>query len=345
MSLLDIARPEIRALEPYVGATHAAGAIRLNANEAPDEGGGLNRYPACRPEHLHAAIAVQHSVAADNVLVTRGSSEAIDLLMRAFCRAGVDNVVISPPTFELYGLYAHIQGAATVAVPLRAEQGFALDGNRLLEACTRDTKLVFICSPNNPTGNRVPARQIELVLEGRRNRSLVVIDEAYVEFSGEPSMVNRLHEFDNLVVLRSLSKARALAGARCGAAIGDERIIELLGRILPPYALSTPVTELALEALSAHGLEHSGATVATTIAERERLARSMGQIAMVDTCWPSDANFLLVRFRDIEQAKQRFAAAKILVREFPRNAVLRGCMRITVGTPAENDAVLEALGR
>jgi len=343
VSILQVARAEIRALKPYLPARQEAHAIRLNANESATANGGLHRYPEIRPAGIQAQLASHFAVAPGNLLATRGSSEAIDLLLRAFCRAGIDNIVISSPTFEMYRVYANIQGAETIAVSLSPDDDFALDPQRFLDACTPESKLIFVCSPNNPAGTPVAAAAIEKLLEARRDQSVVVVDEAYIEFSNEVSRVEWLHRFDNLVVLRTMSKAQGLAGARCGAVIGSEQLISMLDGVLSPYAMSTPVIECVLDALSGQRLQQSAASVADTVAERNRMAAALEGLDLVERCWPSAANFLLVRFGDIEKARVRLRAARILIREFAEDLTLEHCARITVGTPAENNALLEAL--
>ena len=216
MSIVQIARAEIRALIPYDSARQEWPTIRLNANESASANGGLRRYPDLRPGKLAARLAHHFGVDPGNLLVTRGSSEGIDLLLRAFCRAGVDNIVISPPTFEMYRVYADIQGATTITVPLSSDDNFALNAERLLDGCNPQSKLIFVCSPNNPSGAPAAPAAIEKLLESRRDRSIVVVDEAYIEFSAQESCVSWLPRFENLVILRTLSKAQGLAGARCG---------------------------------------------------------------------------------------------------------------------------------
>ena len=343
MSVAELVRPEIRALKSYVPAPPHPHVIRLNANESAAAGNGLHRYPEFGPGQLHTRLAHHFSVPESNLLVTRGSSEAIDLLLRAFCRAGVDNVVISPPTFEMYRVYADIQGATAISVPLAPASDFRLDAGEILDACTAESKLIFVCSPNNPSGTLVPAEVIEEIVVARQKQSVVVVDEAYLEFSQAPSVAESIRRFDNLVVLRTLSKAQRLAGARCGVAIARAPVISILGSILSPFAISTPTVDCVLEALSDDGLRQAAAAVATTIAERERLATLLGRLGSVERCWRSHANFLLVRFRDIDLVHRRLRAANIVVREFGQQEALNNCVRITVGTAVENDALLKAL--
>ncbi|HKZ72869.1 MAG TPA: aminotransferase class I/II-fold pyridoxal phosphate-dependent enzyme, partial [Steroidobacteraceae bacterium] len=214
--VLELARPEILALQAYEYAEWDASLERLHANELPwralgdASAAGLNRYPEPQPHELVARLAELYGVAPDALLIGRGSDEAIDLLVRAFCRAGTDAVVICPPTFGMYAVAARIQGAAVRSVPLRAA-GFELDAAAVLDACGPDVKLVFLCSPNNPTGNRLAGRELRQVIEGTAERALVVVDEAYVEFADAGSLAGQLDRYPNLVILRTLSKAYGLA--------------------------------------------------------------------------------------------------------------------------------------
>jgi histidinol-phosphate aminotransferase len=343
-----LARPEISGLHPYAAARQQPGSVRLNANEAAvplTPGAALNRYPEIRPARLQERLAAHYGVTPGNLLVTRGSSEAVDLLIRGFCRAGRDSIVISPPTFGMYRVYADIQGARTISVPLSAERDFCLDADAVLRRCTDDTKLIFVCSPNNPTGSTVPLDVIRAIAGARASRSLIVVDEAYAEFSAEPSAVPDVEHRDNLVVLRTLSKALSLAGARCGAVIGAADVISMLNAILAPYALATPVVNSVLEALSLDNLRRAAKAVAVTVRERERMRRALAESPEVLKVWPSEANFLLVRLSDMAAMRSRLARERILVRELEGDAALEGCVRITVGTRRENDLLLAALAR
>ncbi len=226
MSVLDLARPEIRALKPYSSARMEAsgGSVLLNANESPwpavmAGGIALNRYPDPQPDELIRALADLYGVAPARVLAGRGSDEAIDLLVRLFCRAGQDAVAICPPTFGMYAVSAAIQGAAIVEVPLRGD--FSLDADALLAHVDANVKIVFLCSPNNPTGNLVPLATISHIVATLAGRAIVVVDEAYIEFAGTSSAATLLDRYDNLAVLRTLSKAHALAAARIGVAAGS----------------------------------------------------------------------------------------------------------------------------
>lgn len=252
--LLELARPEIRELRPYAYATWDPALVRLHANENPwaDETDHtewlINRYPEPQPRALGAALAAYYGVGPDRVLACRGSDEGIDLLIRAFCRAGCDRVMTCPPTFAMYGFAAAVQGAEVVEVPLDA--GFDLDADAVLGAWSPAIKIVFLCSPNNPSGNRLDERAIERVIAALSGRALVVVDEAYVELAGAPSCLPLQSRYSELVVLRTLSKAHGLAGARCGAVLAVPAVIDLLARIIPPYALSAPSIMAALAALA-----------------------------------------------------------------------------------------------
>lgn len=347
MSAAALARPEIAALTPYETARQQADTVRLNANEVPFSAAGetgLNRYPAIRPDALERRLADALDVAPDGLLATRGSSEAIDLLIRTFCRAYRDSILVTPPTFAMYRVYADMQAADVIEVPRLTERDFAVDVSAVLAAATDTTKLIFICSPNNPTGGIVPRDDILALLRARAGQSLIVVDEAYVEFSGERSLADELGQFDNLVVLRTLSKARGLAAARCGAVAAAPDVIGLLRRMLPPYAFSAPTTDAVLDALGEDTDGAAAGRVAAIVAERERLRDALERLAGVERIWDSAGNFLLVRFADLDAVERRLAARRILIRTYRGNPVLRGCARITVGAPRETDLLLEALG-
>ena len=301
MTADQIARKEILSLRTLTTGAQDQSSIRLNANEAPDchrfpdDKLGLNRYPEVRPSALRSRMAELYSVPCASLLVTRGSSEGIDILIRAFCRADQDNILTLPPTFELYRFFAQIQGAATISAALRVASDFAIDTDAVLKACTDDTKLVFICTPNNPTGNVVSYDDIARVVDARKGKSIVVVDEAYIEFSGEKSLASEVTTHENLIVLRTLSKAYALAGARCGAAIANASMIDVLSRVLPPFSLSTPVVDNVLKALAPERLSIAERRIAETVAERHRLFDELKRIRCVDKVWPSHGNFLLFR--------------------------------------------------
>ena len=345
MSVLDLARPEIRAMQPYSSARMEAsgGKVFLNANESPwtpqGDDLGCNRYPDPQPAALIDALAALYGVQRDQLLVGRGSDEAIDLLVRAFCRAGEDAILIQPPTFGMYAVCAHIQNAAVIEVALAAD--FTLDVDAVLAAVTPAVKLVFICSPNNPTGQTVPRAAVERLVQALAGRAVLVVDEAYVEFAEAGSVADLIGQYDNLAILRTLSKAWALAGARVGTLLAHADVIALLRRIMPPYPLPLPCVAAALAALSAPSVaaEH----IAVIDEQRGVMRAALARVAGVREVLPSQANFLAVRFDDAGAVYQRLLAAGIVVRDVRRYPNLADALRITIGTPAENARVLAIL--
>lgn len=346
---LSLARPEILALKAYEHATWDPRLERLHANESPwrvpgdASGAGLNRYPEPQPRELVDALAKLYGVQPAQLLVGRGSDEGIDLLTRGFCAAGRDAVLVCPPTFGMYAVAARIQGAEVISVPLRREAGFALDLPALRATLSPLVKLVYLCTPNNPTGNALPDADVLAVLQACAGRSLVVVDEAYAEFSGDPGHARRLAEHPHLVVLRTLSKAHGLAGARVGSLIASPAIVALLRKIIPPYAMAQPTVEAALQALSPPAQAVSRERITATIAERSRLAAALAASRCVSRVWPSAANFLLVEFHDAGAALQAIKGAGLIVRDFRGAAGLGEALRITVGTPEQNERLIRSL--
>lgn len=350
MSWVDsLARPEIAALRPYEHAAWEPGLARLHANELPWRGdadaslAGLNRYPEPQPRALIGRLAPLYGVAPEQLLVCRGSDEAIDLLTRAFCAAQRDAVLICPPTFGMYAAAARIQGALLVEVPLRAERGFELDAEGLLaHERLEGVKLVFLCSPNNPTGNALSAAAILAVADRLAGRALVVVDEAYIEFSQRASLAACIAERPHLAVLRTLSKAHGLAGARLGTLIADPEVIALLAKLIAPYAVPQLVLEAVTRLLSPEHLRTLPARIERILSERSRLEQTLATLPGVTAVLPSAANFLLARFVDPAAALARARAARLLVRDLRALAGLEDALRITVGTPEQNDRLLEA---
>jgi len=344
-----LARPEIRDLNPYRAAHYEDGLVRLNANETPwpppgdHSATGVNQYPEIRPLTLTRRLADLYSVDASQLLVTRGSSEAIDLLVRCFCRPGADDIVICPPTFGMYAMYAQVQGAGIVEVPLRAEDGFDVDVDAITAAWTDRTKLAFVCSPNNPTGNSFATDSIVALAKALRGRGIVVVDAAYVEFAATDPTRELLEAGDNVVVLRTLSKAFGMAGIRCGAALAAPAVIDMLGSILPPYCYPTPCADVALACLAPENRDDMSARADRIRAERDRVAARLAALPSIEHVWPSASNFLLCRAtqppRLIEAAKR----GGFLIRDFSWDRHTPGCVRITIGSAEQNDRLLEAL--
>ncbi|RUL66687.1 histidinol-phosphate transaminase [Dyella dinghuensis] len=349
MSVLDLARPEIRTLQPYSSARmEAEGAqIMLNANEsawppAGDAGLGCNRYPDPQPGGLLQALATLYGVRSEQLFVGRGSDEAIDLLVRAFCGAGQDAILIQPPTFGMYAVCARIQNANIVEVPLADD--FSLDIERLVGAVTPAVKLVFLCTPNNPSGKSIARTDIEYLAKALVGRAVLVVDEAYIEFSDQQSAVDLINTYDHVAVLRTLSKAWALAGARIGSLLASPDVIALIRRIMPPYPLPLPCVSAAMSELSASGQAAARDNIAIVREQREIMRAALARLSGIREVLPSDANFLAVRFDDAGTVYQRLLKAGIVVRDIRRYPNLKDALRITIGTPEENARVLTVLG-
>jgi histidinol-phosphate aminotransferase len=344
-----LARPDIVALKAYEHAVWEPELERLHANELPwrsfadESSAGLNRYPEPQPRALVERLAELYGVAPNSVLVGRGSDEAIDLLVRGFCRAGQDSVIICPPTFGMYSVAARIQGAEVITVPLNADAGFALDEKAVLEKCTPDVKLVFLCSPNNPTGTLLSEASILNLARALEGRAVVVVDEAYIEFAGADSLARKISEYPQIAVLRTLSKAYALAGARCGTLIADPEVVTLLRKVIPPYAIAQLSMEAVLKVLEPTQLAISNARLATIVSERDRMLAAFPKLPNVSRVWPSASNFVLIEFEDVPLALSRSRGARLLIRDVRGYPGLSRCLRITVGSPEQNNRLLEAL--
>ena len=348
-SVTELARPEIQKLVPYEAANYADGLVRLNANETPWPAPGspaeadLNHYPPEKPEELQAALAAYYGVQTEQTLVTRGSSEAIDLLIRCFCSAGQDSIVVCPPTFGMYRVYADVQGAGVHEVPLQADNGYALDADSIVRNWPDDAKILFICSPNNPTGNRFATEEIDLIARLLSGRALIVVDAAYTEFGSDDPTHQLLNstEFNNVVVLRTLSKAFGLAGARCGALLGPPELVRMVGCVMPPYAIAKPVIENVLRCLTPEAQSEIVARVELLRTERERVATALRAMPGVEEVYPSEANFLLVRVADSKRFADLAMQGGVLVRNFGWQ--VPNCLRITIGSEDQNNQLIDSL--
>jgi histidinol-phosphate aminotransferase len=350
--VLDLVREDLRAFAGYSSArSHAVeGRIWLNANEsawnnAADAAGALRRYPAPQPEALRARLAALYGARAEQVLIGRGSDEAIDLLVRALCRAGQDPVVIAPPVFGMYAVCARLQGAPIVEAPMRDHaDGWVSDLAAMRDLATaRRAKIVFLCSPGNPTGELIELAAIRALAQALAGRALVVVDEAYLEYAGSESAVTLIDEYPNIAVLRTLSKLHALAGARIGCVIADPALIAVLRRCQAPYPVPEPCAALALRALEPDALDAARARAAQVRSERARMLVALSAFAGVRRVYPGAGNFLLARFDDAEDAYRRLLAAGVVVRDMRAVPGLEDALRITIGAPEENDALCAAL--
>ncbi len=345
-------RADLRAFSGYASARRQqqAGEIWLNANESAranvaDPVASCRRYPEPQPPALRSALAALYGVAEACLLIGRGSDEGIDLLLRTFCMPGQGAIVTAPPVFGMYAVCARLHGAQVAEVPLQeTAAGFVPDLLAMAEAArAQAASLVFVCRPGNPTGECLPLEAIADMARRLRGQALLVVDEAYIEYADQPSASTLLPAHENLVVLRTLSKAHALAAARIGSVLASAQTIAMLARTQAPYPLPQPAIALALQALSEPALAATWAQVAQTIAERERLADALRPLPVVRRLYPSAGNFLLPRFVDTDAALMALADAAIVVRDMRAMPQLGDALRISIGTPIQNDAVIAAL--
>lgn len=351
-SVLNLVRADLAGFAGYSSARTAklTGEIWLNANEAAwanpgDADGSCRRYPEPQPQALVQALAELYGAAPEQVLVGRGSDEAIDLLVRALCEPGRDGVLFTPPVFGMYAVSARLQGAKAIEVPLiDNDAGFLPDIEAVIAAALEgNAKLVFLCSPSNPGGKSVPLADVERAAIALAGRALVIVDEAYGEFADEPSAVTLTARYSNIAVLRTLSKAHGLAAARIGTLIADAALIALLRKVQAPYPIPTPCSALALAGLTEQAQALTTERVALVRSERARMQQALARIAGISRVYASDANFILARFADPEAAFQALLAAGIVVRDQRAAPQLGDALRITLGTPEQNDRVLATL--
>ena len=338
IDIYSLARPNIRNLAPYSTARDECqvkiGSF-LDANENPFAN-GYNRYPDPRQAELKSLISRIKGIPVMNMFIGNGSDEAIDLCFRIFCEPAVDNAVSIAPTYGMYRVAADINNVQMREVPLG--EGFSLPVEALLEACDANTKLMFVCSPNNPTGNAFPVSEILKLAEAFDG--MLVVDEAYIDFSSERSLTEYLAEYPNLIVLQTLSKAYGMAALRLGLAFGDKRTMSMFANVKYPYNISLSSMEKAMGLL----VRDVKAEVEVIKAERSRMAEALAALPRVRKVWPSDANFLLVEVDDARGLYDELLAAQVIVRDRSKVLACAGCLRITVGTPAENDKVLAVIG-
>ena len=341
----SIARTSVVAMLPYSARGGATDALHLDANENPYAPPpvvgaiGYNRYPAQQPTKLVQRLSNLYGVEPEQLMVGRGADEGIECLLRAFCESGKDSILTCPPTFGYYKTCADVQGAGVVEVPLSA--AYEWDMPAVTQA-GKDTsvKMVFLCSPNNPTGNSLTRKAI-LDLCAALPETLIVVDEAYIEFSNQDSLADQIGSVRNLVVLRTLSKAYALAGVRGGALLADPSIIELLLKVLPPYPIARPVETAILNALAPSAMAVHAQRLEETLSERAILAKALAKSEFVETVYPSDANFLLLDINDADALFTRLRQFNVKIRDYRSTT---GRVRVSVGSPEENKIALQAFG-
>ncbi|VEI74362.1 Histidinol-phosphate aminotransferase [Mannheimia haemolytica] len=347
MTISQLSRKNIQALTPYQSARRLGGSgdVWLNANEyalSPNFDlidRTFNRYPEPQPQAVIEGYARYAGVAPENVLVSRGGDESIELIIRAFCEAN-DSILYCPPTYGMYAVSADTCGIATKTVPLTAD--FQLDLAQI-KANLEGVKVVFVCSPNNPTGNLIKRSDLLELLQITAGKAIVVVDEAYIEFCPEASLVSELANFPHLAIIRTLSKAFALAGLRCGFTLANAELIGVLQKVIAPYPLPVPVSDIAAQALSPQGIEQMKTRVAEVITLRAELQKNLENLPLVEQVFDSEANYLLFKCQDGQKVFKALWEQGIILRDQHKALGLQNCIRITVGTREENLRVINRI--
>jgi len=343
MDINDLVRENIKNLRPYSTARDefkGQASVFLDANEnsyGSPLPANYNRYPDPLQLDLKDAISKIKGVPIENTFLGNGSDEAIDLLFRAFCNPGKDNVIVLPPTYGMYEVSANINDVEIRKVSLLPD--FQLDMEKIAEAIDKNTKLIFICSPNNPTGNSIKREDIETILANFNG--IVVVDEAYINYARQKTFIQELTEYANLVVLQTFSKAWGLAALRLGMAFSSTKVIDILNKIKPPYNINQATQDLAFEALK--NIAQVNDWIKESVAERDRLSKALNEINIVKKVYPSDANFILIEVTDAPKIYDTLVEQGIIVRDRSKVTLCEGCLRITVGTKEENDKLLNVL--
>jgi len=339
----NILRENIKNLTPYSSARdefQGEASVYLDANEnafgSPLDQ-NYNRYPDPLQYEVKKRLSEIKGVPPRNIFLGNGSDEAIDVLVRAFCNPGVDNVILVPPTYGMYEVSANINDIKIKRVPLTEEFQLNLEG--IAEAIDNHTKIIFVCSPNNPTGNSMNRDDVETLLANFNG--IVVVDEAYINFSRQKTFIQELTEYANLVILQTLSKAWGLAGLRVGMAFASEEIVEIMNKVKPPYNINDASQQLALKALQ--NINQVNNWIKETLIQRDKLVLELKDYEFVIDIYPSDANFILVKTTDPRGIYNYLVQQGIIVRDRSKVTLCEGCLRITVGTPGENNILLEAL--
>jgi histidinol-phosphate aminotransferase len=331
-------RENIRQLVPYASARSeykGEAKIFLDANENPNDN-KVNRYPDPNQTKLKKRIAQLKEISPEKIFLGNGSDEVIDLLFRAYCNPGIDNVITLPPTYGMYRVLASLNNIENRRIAL--QENFQLDLQGIFSACDQNTKMVFICSPNNPTGNCINLNDIKELLNIQD--LMVVIDEAYIDFSDQSSCISLLEEYSNLVICQTLSKAYGMAGIRVGMCYASEEIISVLNTIKPPYNINNLSQEKALLLLEE---KHYVTQVTETIRERKKLKAALRQYDFIESIYPSEANFLLVKCKEANTIYKFLLSQGIIVRNRSSQYGCENCLRITIGTEQENKILIEAL--
>ena len=337
MDIRELLRENIRTLAPYSTARdeyQGELGIYLDANENPYDN-NYNRYPDPHQKNLKRRLAEIKGVPVEKIFIGNGSDEPLDLVFRLFCEPRRHNAVSIAPTYGMYKVAAAINDVQMREVQL--EPGFTLDAEKLLAAADENTRLLFLCSPNNPSGNCFPKKEIEKVI--RRFNGIVILDEAYIDFAGQPGFLSELDEYPNLVILQTLSKAWGMAGLRLGLAFAQPLIVDTLSRVKYPYNINVVTQKIVLEQLR----KSPDAQIAEIVSERGRVLEGLAKNPVIRKIHPTDANFVLVEVDEPRTIYDRLIGAGIIVRDRSRIKGCEGCLRITIGTPEENDRLLETL--
>lgn len=338
-----LVRENIKKMTPYSSARHefaGEAAIFLDANEnsfgSPLQQ-NYNRYPDPLQQKLKEKISNIKGVPIQNIFLGNGSDEAIDLLFRIFCEPGKDNVIILPPTYGMYEVCAELNDVQVKKVPLLPN--FQLNLEAIEQSIDSNTKIIFVCSPNNPTGNSINRNYIEILLNNYNG--LVIIDEAYINYARQKTFIPELTEYPNLVILQTLSKAWGLAGLRLGMAFAGQRVIDYLNKVKYPYNINTATQQLAIEALN--NISSVKNWTRTTVEQREWLISQLSNLGFVNKIYPSDANFILVKMQNAKSFYDYLTGKGIIVRDRSKVILCDECLRITIGTPDENKQLIDAL--
>ncbi|WP_298535226.1 histidinol-phosphate transaminase [uncultured Algibacter sp.] len=341
MNIQDLIRPTVKVLKPYSSARdeyqgNSDDMVFLDANENPFEN-GVNRYPDPQQRTIKSLLSEIKGIPQKNILLGNGSDEVLDLIYRAFCEPNQDNIITLPPTYGMYSVLANINAISIKSVQLGAN--FQPKVDEILKIADSNSKLLFLCSPNNPTGNSFESRSIERLI--KEFKGIVVIDEAYIDFSNEESWASRLEDFPNLIVTQTLSKAYGMAGIRLGICYASKEIISVLNRIKPPYNVNELTQQKAISQLEKSELTKQ--QVSNILEERAVLVNNLEHVNYISKIYPSDANFVLVKVDDATKRYNQLIEKGIVIRNRTTQPGCENCLRFTIGTPEENKILIDTL--
>ena len=340
-NIQKLIRPTVQALKPYSSARdeyqgNSDAMVFLDANENPFEN-GVNRYPDPQQRTVKSLLSEIKDIPQQNILLGNGSDEVLDLIFRAFCEPNQDNIITLPPTYGMYSVLANINAIAIKSVQL--DNNFQPKVDEILEIADANSKLLFLCSPNNPTGNSFEAKSIEKLIKAFKG--IVVIDEAYIDFANDESWASKLSDFPNLIVTQTLSKAYGMAGIRLGICFASEEIISVLNRIKPPYNVNELTQQKAISQLENYELTQQ--QVKAILKERDVLVRKLSEITFVSKIYPTDANFVLAKVDDATKRYNQLIEKGIVIRNRTNQPGCENCLRFTIGTKKENEVLIKAL--